>query len=258
MAEAFRKIHLALRESGAVADLTLNSPKANVVDGETMAELERALIELSAERRLRVVVFSGEGAHFSFGASVPEHTREKAPAMLRGFHGLFEKLLKFDVPLLAKVRGQCLGGGFELAAFCHFIFADTTSQFAVPEIKLGVFPPPASLILPFKIGQGWADWMVLTGAPVGAQEAHRLGLVQRVSAPERLDADVEAFIASSLLPLSASSLRLAQRASRWAMHERLRSSLKDLERLYLDDLMATPDANEGIQSFLEKRRAVWA
>ncbi|MGE4159368.1 MAG: enoyl-CoA hydratase/isomerase family protein [Planctomycetota bacterium] len=258
MTREFRKIRLGMREGGAVADLALNAPKANVVDGETMGELERALESLSGERGLRVVVLSGEGPHFSFGASVPEHTRERAPAMLRGFHGLFEKLMKFDVPILAKVRGQCLGGGFELAAFCHFIFADTTAQFAVPEVKLGVFPPPASLILPLKIGQGWADWMVLTGAPVGAQEAQRMGLVQKVSSPESLDADVESFIAANLLPLSASSLRFAQRASRWAMHERLRSSLKDLEKLYLDDLMATHDAHEGIQSFLEKRKAVWA
>lgn len=257
MSGDFQKIRLAMGHEGRVATLTLAAPKANVVDEAMMTEISEALTILSGKRSLRLLVLEGEGAHFSFGASVAEHVKEKAPSMLRGFHRLFGQLLEFRAPLLAKVRGQCLGGGFELAAFCHFIFADSTAQFAVPEVKLAVFPPPASLILPFKIGQGWADWMVLTGAVVDAAEAQRLGLVQRLTSPETLDSEVEAFVSKNILPLSASSLGYAQRASRWGMNERLRTSLKNLEDLYLGDLMSTHDAVEGIQSFLDKRMPVW-
>ena len=142
---------------GQVVRLTLNAPKANILDSKMMSELKAALDDLRGQPQVKLVQFVGAGDHFCFGASVPEHTRENAPRMLEQFHGLFYALADLAIPTAALISGNCLGGGMELALMCNFIFADRTARLGQPEINLGVFPPPASLLLPMKIGQARAD-----------------------------------------------------------------------------------------------------
>jgi cyclohexa-1,5-dienecarbonyl-CoA hydratase len=204
---------------------------------------------------LKLLVFEGEGPHFCFGASVQEHRREQAADMLKGFHGMFLQLVDLAVPTAAVVRGQCLGGGMELAIFCQWIFAAPTAKFGQPEIQLGVFPPPASVILPLKLGQAAADHLCLSGESWTAEQARAAGLVHEVA--EDPMAALDAFFDKHLKPKSPSSLRMAVRAARLGFHQALREKLPALERLYVDELMATHDANEGIAAFLEKRPPVW-
>ena len=186
--------------------VVLNAPKANVLDSVMMAELNQLLDSLEKRKELKLLCFMGEGDHFCFGASVPEHTAEKAPEMLRGFHGLFLRLADLCLPTVAAVRGQCLGGGMELASFCNFVVAHPQAKLGQPEIQLGVLPPIASLILPFKIGQARADDINLTGRTLTAAQAKEYGLVDRiVDDPVR---DVEQWAAREIAPKSASSLRL--------------------------------------------------
>jgi cyclohexa-1,5-dienecarbonyl-CoA hydratase len=223
-----------------------------------LAELGRVLAPLGgadADPRLKAIVFEGAGAHFCFGASVAEHTRERAPGMLRQFHALFRRLAALSVPTVAVVRGACLGGGLELASWCSFVFASPEATFGQPEIKLGVFPPMASLILPWRLGGGRALDLCVSGRTIGAELAHAWGLVHQVAADPAQAAT--RFIADELEPRSGSSLRFAERAARRALIGALDDALPALERLYLDELMATPDANEGITAFLEKRPARW-
>ena len=252
---AYAKIRLEPFLDGQAMRLVLNAPSGNVLDGAMMAEINDALDGLKREAGLKLLCFTGEGKHFSFGASVEEHVGEKARGMLKAFHGLFGRLVDLSVPTAAAVKGRCLGGGMELAAFCNRVVAHPSAVFAQPEIQLAVFPPVASLILPFRVGQSRADELNLTGRNVEAAEAKAMGLADELA--EFPLVAIEEWARKELVPKSASSLRMAVRASRWAMNKALREELPRVEALYLDELMKTHDATEGLQAFLQKRPPAW-
>ena len=161
------------------------------------------------------------------------------------------------VPTLAKVSGACLGGGFELALACSMTFCDEGASLGVPEIQLGVFPPPASALLPFMCSDTFARQMILTGDKFSADQLYGHGLVNAVAKTGTLDDEVSSFVTKHFLPKSASSLRMANRAAQSGKSEYYKHHIGAIEKLYLDDLMATADAVEGIQSFLEKRPPKW-
>lgn len=241
---------------GALWRVVLDGPKGNVLDRAMVAALTATVRRAAREQGLRALILEGAGAHFSFGASVPEHLPPHAAGLLAEFHGLFLALLESGLPCLAAVRGQCLGGGLELAAFCQRVFAAPDARLGQPEIRLGVFAPVASLILPERIGRARAEELCLSGRIVDAQEALALGLVD-VLADDPSGAAL-AWARQHLLGKSASSLRLAARALRLRWSERLAAELRALERLYLDELMSTRDATEGLAAFLEKRPPRWS
>lgn len=242
-------------KEGALLRLRLSRPKANIVDAAMIAALRSALREHRSGPRLRAALLDAEGPNFSFGASVREHLPGSFEGMLRGLHALLRELLEFPVPVLAVVRGQCLGGGLELAAAGSRIFAAPGAFLGQPEMKLAVFPPAASCLLPERIGQSRAEDLLFSGRSVGAGEALRIGLVDDVS--EDPEAAAIAYYEEALAPLSASSLRLAVRAARTGFLERVFVKLDALERLYIRELMPTGDALEGLTAFLEKRPPVW-
>jgi len=243
---------------GAVGRVILAAPKGNILDGAMMKEIQEAIDEAGTDPNMKLLLLDHDGNHFSFGASVEEHQADQAPEMLHAFHRLFHRLAEVSLPTMALVRGRCLGGGMELATFCQFVFARADALLGVPEIVLGVFPPVASVVLPLRAGQQVADCIVTTGRTVTADEALAMHLVNRVFPDEdALRAGVDEFIRTHFLPKSASSLRFAVRASRDGFHRRLDKGLGRLERLYLEDLMETKDAIEGIGSFLEKRKPDW-
>ncbi len=242
---------------GQVAEITLGPPPANILSARMMDELFAELEKVVATPRHKLVIFTGTGKHFSFGASVEEHTAEKVSAMLPKFHKLIGALLECPVPALAKVRGLCLGGAFELALACPLLFCEEGAALGVPEIQLAVFPPPASILLPYKTGFAPAARMILSGDKLPATELKRLGLVNEVAAPGKLDDAVQAFIEKNILPKSATALRLANQATQLPLVKHYRANIEELERLYLDRLMSTADAVEGIQAFLEKRTPKW-
>jgi cyclohexa-1,5-dienecarbonyl-CoA hydratase len=252
---AFSKIRVEPFLGGAAKHVVLQAPKANVLDAEMLGEINELLDACKEEPGLKLLCFRGEGAHFSFGASVAEHVREQAPAMLASFHGIFRRMAALAIPTAAVVRGRCLGGGMELATFCNWVYAHPGSVFAQPEVRLGVLPPIASIVLPFKIGQSRADDINLTGRDVTAEEALRWGLVD-VVAEDPLE-QMQRWADREIAPKSAVALRLACKASRWALHDALQTVLPAIERLYLEELMATHDATEGIAAFLEKRSPAW-
>jgi cyclohexa-1,5-dienecarbonyl-CoA hydratase len=241
-----------------VIRLTLNAPKANVLDAEMMTDLQKALDDLAGKPEVKLLQFTGAGDHFSFGASVAEHVRDKAPAMLKQFHGLFYSLADLAIPTAALISGQCLGGGMELALMCNFMFVDKSAVLGQPEINLGVLAPPASLILPMKLGQPRADELLLSGKTISAEEAVKIGLAAELfDDHESMLAGVDRWIEKHITAKSASSLKFAVRAARMEFNGILRDKLRMQEQLYIDELMATYDANEGIQSFLERRKPEW-
>lgn len=246
-------------QDGRLLRLRLARPKANVLDAAMVAALDEAFGAAARPEpgrpALRGILLDHEGPHFSFGASVEEHLPGRCADMLKGFHALVLRVLECPVPVLVALRGQCLGGGLELAAAGGLLFAGGDARLGQPEMNLGVFAPAASCLLPERIGPGAAEELLLSGRSLDAQEALRLGLVCSVS--EDPAAAALAWYQAHLAGKSASSLAFAVRAARAGLVERVRTKLAALEALYLDGLMATRDATEGLGAFLEKRPARW-
>jgi cyclohexa-1,5-dienecarbonyl-CoA hydratase len=250
------KVDVRMEQDDSLARVVLNAPKGNILDAAMIDDLTAAIREVGVRATVKLLVLEGAGGHFSFGARVEEHRREACRAMIPQFGRLFLAWIEHAVPTLAAVRGQCLGGGMEVALFCNWVIAHPQAKFGQPEIRLGVFPPVAALILPMLAGQAVSDDLCLTGRTVGAQEAQGMGLVQSVA--EDVEAAVQAFFAAHLRAQSAAALRLALRASRHQFNRTFQEQWPRLERLYLEDLMSTHDANEGIEAFIAKRPPVWA
>ncbi|TAM35437.1 MAG: cyclohexa-1,5-dienecarbonyl-CoA hydratase [Burkholderiaceae bacterium] len=240
---------------GALLRLRLNQPKANIVDAAMIAALHAAFDAARQKPRLRGVLLDAMGPHFSFGASVEEHLAEHCARMLASLHALIVAMLEFPVPILVAVRGQCLGGGLELALAGGPIFAAHDAKFGQPEIKLGVFAPAASVLLPYRLKQPAAEDLLLSGRSIGAQEALTLGLVQHLA----VDPEVAAldYFVSHFAGSSAAAQACALKAARTPMQRDVRSRLAEVEQLYLDRLMSTHDANEGLAAFLAKREPTW-
>ncbi|HLI63775.1 MAG TPA: enoyl-CoA hydratase/isomerase family protein [Terriglobales bacterium] len=251
------KVRLEFEHEGQVARVVLSAPRANIVDQPMIAALESAFDELASRADLKAIVLAGDGPNFSFGASVQEHLPEHIADALSRLHALLRQIARAPAPTIAAVRGQCLGGGFELVLACDLVLAEETAQLGCPEIQLGVFPPAASALLPVRIGGGAAAALVLGGKNISASTAAGIGLVNRIAAPGQLDAALSEWLAAEFLPRSASALRCAALAIRRPLLRALKDDLPALERLYLQDLMSDPDAVEGIRAFLEKRTPRW-
>ena len=244
-----------LEADGALLRLRLDRPKANIVDAPMVAALTTALDTHAGLAGLKGVLLDAEGPNFSFGASVEEHLPAQCAAMLERFHALLLRMIDCPVPILVAVRGQCLGGGLELAIAGHLMFAAADAKFGQPEIKLGVFAPAASCLLPERVARVAAEDLLFSGRSVDAEEAVRIGLANRIA--DDPTAAAFQYYDEYLAPLSASSLGHAVRAARVGFTERVRDEIGRVERRYLDELMATRDAVEGLEAFIAKRAANW-
>jgi cyclohexa-1,5-dienecarbonyl-CoA hydratase len=244
-----------IERDGALLRLRLAKPKANIVDAAMIAALQAAFDAHRGNSGILAALVDAEGPHFSFGASVEEHVAERCAAMLAGLHALLLAMLEWPVPVLVAVKGQCLGGGLELAMGGSLIFAAGDAKLGQPEIQLGVFAPAASCLLPPRIGQAAAEDLLFSGRAIGADEALRLGLVQSVSADP--EAAALAYFDQHLAGKSASSLACAVAAVRGGYLLRVRRRIAEVEQLYLTRLMQTRDANEGLAAFIAKRPPKW-
>ena len=257
MAEASSSgpLKVALERDGALLHLTLNRPKANICDAQMIEALQAALDAHADHAALRAVLLDAEGPHFSFGASVEEHLAERCAGMLASLHALILTLAGCRVPVLVAVRGQCLGGGLEIALAGGPIFAAPNAQFGQPEIKLGVFAPAASCLLPWRVSAVAAEDLLCSGRSIDAAQALAIGLVQMLA--DDPVAAALAYFDEHLAPRSAAALAHAMQAVRAPRLAALRDELARVERLYLQSLMKTRDANEGLAAFLAKRSPTW-
>lgn len=248
-------LNISSERGGACLRLCLARPKANIVDAEMIAALDAALAKARGDNDIKAVLLCAEGPHFSFGASVEEHLPDQCAAMLSSFHALISNLFAFPVPVLVSVRGQCLGGGLEVTSAGHLIFAAPDAHFGQPEIKLGLIAPAASCLLPLKIGQSRAEDLLFSGRSMTTAEAIEAGLVNFVA--DDPDAAALEYFDQHYAPLSAAALRHAVKAARLPLVEAMKERISAVEKLYLEELMATGDAVEGLNAFLEKRPPVW-
>src|SRR6188768_2068604 len=250
-------LDLSFNEARTRAALVFSHPKGNIITLELVQQMRAALEDLSRLRTLKLVTVEGTGADFSLGADIAEHVTGVIDRVLPETHELIYDWLEFPAPTAAVVRGRCLGGGFELALACDFIFAADDAMFGLPEIALGVFPPAGSALLPLRVGAARATRTVLTGESRTAAEWRDAGLIEFVVPADTLDAEVDRWFATHLAPRSAAALRHGTAAARMDLVARVRETLPELERLYLNDLMRTEDAVEGIAAFIARRAPQW-
>lgn len=233
--------------------ITLNHPPLNVLTSPMLDALTAAVHEVSDAR---MVILSASGRAFCAGADVGEHTPEKVAPMLARFHAACRALISLDVPTIAAVQGAALGGGCELVALCDFVVAARSATFGQPEIRLASFPPVATAALASVIGQRRAMSLILLGDVIPAEAAREAGLVTTVVEDGQVE-EAASQLAARMAQLSGPALRVAKRAGMHIFRRAFEETLANAEHLYLDELIETEDAREGITAFLEKRAPVW-
>lgn len=248
--------HINAQIDGGLGTITLNRPPVNVLNIEMMTEINDTLDGWIGNRDLKVALFNAKGKCFSAGVDVGEHMGDLAPKMIEVFHGMFRLMDKLGIPTVASVYGSCLGGGCELAIFCDLVIADDTAKFGQPEIQVGVFPPIAAQIMPRIIGRKAAMDLVLGGKIISAEEARQMGLINKVVAQGELESATTEFL-KPYLKLSAEVLRKTKKAIMAGLMDDFEPSLRIIEDIYLNELMKTEDAHEGLKAFLEKRKPEW-
>jgi cyclohexa-1,5-dienecarbonyl-CoA hydratase len=219
--------------------------------------MNSALDELRNDDSIFVLVLTSAGDKaFSAGVDVADHTEDKVDEMIEVFHGIFKRLDEFSGITIAGVKGAALGGGCEVAIFCDMIFAADNLKIGQPEIKLAAFPPIALLTLPKIIPQKKAFEMILGGEVFRAEEALNIGLVNKVVPLDKFEEELDNFV-KIFSSLSGSALKVTKQAFNKVKNLPFKDGLPEIEDIYLNKLMKLADAEEGLKSFLEKRKPVW-
>ena len=247
---------IVVEEKDMIGRITFNRPPVNVLNIEMMKEINQALEDFQG-RSLKVLIINAEGKAFSAGVDIADHTKEKVNEMIQVFHDIFTNLLKIKAPTVALVNGAALGGGCEVAMFCDIVIASEKSKFGQPEIKVGVLPPVAAAIFPKLMWSKKALELIVTGDVIKADEAKDLGLVNHILPVENFEEEAEKFITEKLASNSAVVMQLTKRAFIEGATQNYSNSIKKIEDIYLNELMKTDDANEGLAAFMEKRQPVW-
>jgi cyclohexa-1,5-dienecarbonyl-CoA hydratase len=239
-----------------IARLTLDRPPANVLSIDAMREINAALESLEYQRDVKLVVLSAAGKYFSPGFDLGDHLGDRAYLMLEEFHRIFENLAKTDKPTFAVVAGPALGAGSLLASACDIVYAAASAKFGHPEVKGGVFNPVAAALLPKLVGRKKAFEMLLGAQSMTAADAERFGLITRAIPDERLEAESAALI-QRFQDGSAVVLQSARRAMSGGLDLPFSDAVRHAEDVYLNQLMASEDAEEGLKAVMAKRKPVW-
>jgi cyclohexa-1,5-dienecarbonyl-CoA hydratase len=249
----YETIHVQIENQ--VAWLTLKREPVNVLNIEMMNEIVDALENLMAEEP-HALVIRADGKAFSAGVAIEDHIGEKAEAMIHVFHKMFHLLAKVPCPTVAVVEGAAIGGGCEIASFCDISVATEKAKFGQPEINLGLFPPVSVAIFPWLMGFNKTMELLLTGKTLSAEKAKEYGLINEVVAEDELENYLEDLL-DSFRSKSRVALNFTRMAIREAMATTFAQAIGKVEQIYINDLMKTNDAQEGLDSFLDKRKPVW-
>jgi cyclohexa-1,5-dienecarbonyl-CoA hydratase len=241
---------------GALARITLTHPPLNVVDFQMMDELREALAQAEQQPRISTVIIGGDEKAFSGGVDVAVHTPELIKTMFEKFHGLIMQIVKLSKITIAEVQGACLGGGAELAMVCDMCFTTLDAKWGFPEITLGCYPPVACTVLAALVGEKRAADLIFTGRTFSGKDAAAWGLATEAHAEADLQAAIQSRL-NHLFKLSPAALAHAKKAFYAWDSIHLDKGLARAEKIYVEELMKTDDAKEGVQAWMEKRKPVW-
>ena len=248
--------HIHADTAQGITRITLNRPPANVLSVEMMQELATAIESLEYQKDVKLVTLFGAGKYFSAGFELGDHLGDRAYMMLEGFRRIFEALAKVDKPTLAVVAGPALGAGCILAAACDMVLAVQSAKLGHPEIRGGVFNTVAVALLPRLVGRKRAFEILMMGTSLTAADAERLGLITRAVPDERLDAEVAAVV-QRFQESSAPVVQLTRRAITGGLDLPFDEAVSHAEDVYLNQLLATQDVEEGLRAVVEKRKPAW-
>ncbi|OMP67294.1 enoyl-CoA hydratase/isomerase family protein [Domibacillus epiphyticus] len=254
MAKSYRTIRFFVEDH--VAFIVLNHPPVNIMNMKMMEELCDALDAVSKNQDLFALVIKAEGRVFSGGVSVEDHMGDLAEPMLHLFHKIFHIMSGPLCPTIAVIEGAAIGGGCELATFCDIVYATDQAKIGQPEINLGLFPPVSAVSFPQITGFNRTMELMLTGDIISAEKAYEYGFINKVVAKEEIDQEVRNLL-DNLRKKSPLALRLSRKAVREAMAASFSASIGKVEQIYFRELIVSDDAQEGLQSFVEKREPVW-
>lgn len=247
--------NIIIEKNDNTAKITFNKPPVNVLDIEMMNEINEALEDFQKDTSFKVLIISANHKAFSAGVDVSDHTPEKVDEMISVFHKIFENLRKIKQPTIALVKGAALGGGCEVAIFCDLVIASEKAKFGQPEIKVGVFPPIAAFIFPRLCGKKGLE-LLLNGEIIRAKEAKEIGLINEVFSFENFEKEADEYI-EKITSNSSIVLQLTKKAVMDSIDLSYDKAIKIIEDIYLNELMKTKDASEGLKAFMEKRKPVW-
>jgi len=240
-----------------VAKISVSRPPLNILNAETLSGLTQALETARNDPSVNIVIITGVGDRaFSAGVDIKDHLPEKVASTLKVFNKVFYALQDLNKPTIAVVNGVALGGGCELAMGCDMIIASEKAQFGQPEITVGAIPPVAVVLLPRLVGSAKACELILTGDIIPAAEAQRIGLVNKVVPQDKLE-DATRELTGKLKEKSPIVLKLTRMSLRQILDADFKKELESVTDMYLNLLMRTEDAVEGLTAFLEKRKPQW-
>jgi enoyl-CoA hydratase/carnithine racemase len=249
---------ILVEASGRVAHVVLNKPPYNALSVKMMEEIAHAVEDLRDAREVRAIVLEAapQSTFFSAGVATQDATPGRAFQMMEAFQGIFKAMLEISKPLITVINGPAVGAGCELALFGDLVIATEKARFAQPEVRAGIFPPIAAIMLPHLVGPKRALEMILLAEPIGHLEAHRLGLVNRLVSEAKLATELEAILAR-IADQSSAVLEMAKKVMFDTMGYPLEEALQRSANLYLNQLMDLEDAQEGLRAVAEKRKPVW-
>ncbi len=249
--------NILYQKDAGVAKITINRPPLNILDSYTLREITEALDDVGKDGDVKVLVITGSGEKaFSAGVEIQDHLPDKINETLESFHKIFYLLGEINKPTVAVVRGVAFGGGCELASACDIVLASEDAQFGQQEVKVGAIPTVATVLLPRIIGRKKAMEMILTGDALTATEAKRIGLVNDVCPAAKLEDAVNSLI-QKFKEKSPIVLKLIRTAVYRDLNRDFKGALDGVTDIYLNRLIKTEDAVEGLKAFLEKRKPVW-
>ncbi|MDH5642609.1 MAG: enoyl-CoA hydratase-related protein [Gemmatimonadota bacterium] len=247
---------LRVDAADGVGTIVINNPPLNILTRDLLGRFRENLADLSEDEELRVLVVKAEGKHFSAGADVEEHLPGEFETLIPEFIETIRQLYGFPVPVIAAVRGKCLGAGFELVLSADIIVAESGAEFGQPEIFLGVAAPAACVLLPLLTSPTHAARILLSGNPLSANDAREMGIVGSVAPEGQLDTVVDDEVAV-ISRHSAAALRATKRMMRNGQAN-VEMALGTAQAIYTDQLMKSADSLEGLNAFLEKRKPIWS
>lgn len=245
-----------VEKSNAIGKIIFNNGPLNILNIAMMEQINEALENFLNDESLKAVVIDHKGKAFSAGVDVGDHMGDKAPKMLKEFHGIFKKLNRLKCPTIASVKGAALGGGCEVALFCDIVISSAKAKFGQPEIKVGVFPPISVIIFPYIVGYKKTYELLLQGETIDAAEALNLGLTNHVFSTESYKEEFSRFL-ERFNNLSTTVVQYTKKAIRLGLRDDFDTQIDLIEAFYINELMNTYDANEGLQAFVEKRPPKW-
>ncbi len=256
--------YIVFDTSTYVARLTLNHPPYNVLTVPLMTEMAEAIESLNGRSDIKCILldsFTPDASQktpktFSAGISLEDSRSDRVFQTLDAFNRIFQAISEISKPLIVVVNGAAIGAGSELAAFGDMVIATPNAKFAQPEVKMGVFPPFAAIMLPQLIGPKKTYELILTGQALSADEAHQLGFVNKV-VPEADLGKAVTEIVNKIGEFSGPVLEMTKKVIGSSLGLPLAQAMKKSQDIYLNQLMALEDVQEGLRAVLEKRKPVW-